>query len=814
MALPTNSLVVFFSPSVDVIQSCFKETKASLKAGHKVDVKGLLSLYEASFLVVEGEDELDEAREFVVEHLGNLRRSNSLRNPLLAEQIDHALELPLHWRMPRMHTRWFIDHYARKQDYIPALLEFAILDFNLVQSIYKEELQEMSRWWRSLDLVCDDLHFIRDRLDSNHQDELFITTIDDVYDIYGTLEELELFTDAVKEWKITESKELPHYMKMILVTLFNTIEDIAHTYYKEKGLDVLSFLKQVWVDLCKSFMVEARWYYTGYTPTFDEYLENGWISSSGIIGLTEKNVSERIAREGIASLMRKYWKKLNGERIAAAKFNVSFGKTLLNMPRTAQICLSVESVSPSSGLRRTANYQPAIWGDEYIQSLPSSFLKKKYLSRREELKEDVRLLIGQREEDLVEQLELVDSLRQLGVDYHFRLEIEGFLSSLVGSLTGRVSDEIGDDLHSTALLFRLLREYGIGHSQPSVDVIQSCFKETKASLKTGNEADVKGLLSLYEASFLVVEGEDELDEAREFVVEHLGNLRRSSSLRNPLLAEQIDHALELPLHWRMPSMHTRWFIDHYARKEDYIPALLEFAILDFNLVQSIYKEELQEMSRWWRSLDLVCDDLHFIRDRLVENYLWAAGFSFLPELGRCRTAITKMNCFITTIDDVYDIYGTLEELELFTDAVKEWKITESKELPHYMKMILVTLFNTIEDIAHTYYKEKGLDVLSFLKQVWVDLCKSFMVEARWYYTGYTPTFDEYLENGWISSSGIIGLTVSYCLSQDITANSFQDLEFYRETVRPSCTLFRFYNDLVTSRAEVKRGDARNQLSVT
>ncbi|KAG0455553.1 hypothetical protein HPP92_024845 [Vanilla planifolia] len=410
------------------------------------------------------------------------------------------------------------------------------------------------------------------------------------------------------------------------------------------------------------------------------------------------------------------------------------------------------------------------------------------------------------EEDLVEQLELVDSLRQLGVDYHFRLEIEGFLSSLVGSLTGRVSDEIGDDLHSTALLFRLLREYGIGHSQPSVDVIQSCFKETKASLKAGNEADIKGLLSLYEAAFLVVEGEDEVDEAREFVVEHLGNLRRSNSLRNPLLAEQIDHALELPLHWRMPRMHTRWFIDHYARKEDYIPALLEFAILDFNLVQSIYKEELQEMSRWWRSLDLVCDDLHFIRDRLVENYLWAAGFSFLPELGRCRTANTKMNCFITTIDDVYDIYGTLEELELFTDAVKEWKITESKELPHYMKIILVTLFNTIEDIAHTYYEEKGLDVLSCLKQVWVDLCKSYMVEARWYYTGYIPTFDEYLENAWISSSGVIGLTVAYCLSQDFMANSFQDLEFYRDTVQLSCTLFRFHNDLVTSRAEIKRGD--------
>jgi len=61
--------------------------------------------------------------------------------------------------------------------------------------------------------------------------------------------------------------------------------------------------------------------------------------------------------------------------------------------------------------------------------------------------------------------------------------------------------------------------------------------------------------------------------------------------------------------------------------------------------------------------------LGFARDRLVENYLWAVGWAFEPKFSRNRKAMAKGNCFITLIDDVYDVHGSLEELKLFTDAV-------------------------------------------------------------------------------------------------------------------------------------------------
>ena len=61
--------------------------------------------------------------------------------------------------------------------------------------------------------------------------------------------------------------------------------------------------------------------------------------------------------------------------------------------------------------------------------------------------------------------------------------------------------------------------------------------------------------------------------------------------------------------------------------------------------------------------------MSFARDRLVENYFWTVGKNFDPDLGNLRRVLTKVNSLITTIDDVYDVYGTLEELELFTEAI-------------------------------------------------------------------------------------------------------------------------------------------------
>ncbi|KAK4858470.1 hypothetical protein QYF36_016876 [Acer negundo] len=67
------------------------------------------------------------------------------------------------------------------------------------------------------------------------------------------------------------------------------------------------------------------------------------------------------------------------------------------------------------------------------------------------------------------------------------------------------------------------------------------------------------------------------------------------------------------------------------------------------------------------------------------------------------------------IDDVYDVYGTLNELELFTDAVDRWDLKAMKQLPDYMKICFLALYNSVDEMASDILKEQDSDVILNLK---------------------------------------------------------------------------------------------------
>ena len=105
------------------------------------DVEGLLNLEEASFLGVQGEKILEEAKGFTSESLKALLGK---LDKVKAKQVQQSLEVPLYWRMERIEARNFIDSYQRDDTTSSVLLELAKLDYNLTQSAYQQELKELA----------------------------------------------------------------------------------------------------------------------------------------------------------------------------------------------------------------------------------------------------------------------------------------------------------------------------------------------------------------------------------------------------------------------------------------------------------------------------------------------------------------------------------------------------------------------------------------------------------------------------------------------------------------------------------------------
>ena len=112
------------------------------------DIIGILNLYEASFYSKTGETVLEEATIFATNYLKEFYTSNKDNENYnsVVELVGHALETPLHWRVPRLEALWFIGAYGRRKDANPILLELAKLDYNVVQSTHQEDLKRSSRY--------------------------------------------------------------------------------------------------------------------------------------------------------------------------------------------------------------------------------------------------------------------------------------------------------------------------------------------------------------------------------------------------------------------------------------------------------------------------------------------------------------------------------------------------------------------------------------------------------------------------------------------------------------------------------------------
>ncbi|KAA3452989.1 (+)-delta-cadinene synthase isozyme XC14-like isoform X2 [Gossypium australe] len=305
----------------------------------------------------------------------------------------------------------------------------------------------------------------------------------------------------------------------------------------------------------------------------------------------------------------------------------------------------IPSPSPLSSnkdeMRPKADFQPSIWGDFFL-NCPDKNIDAGTEKRHQQLKEEVRKMIVAPMANSTQKLAFIDSVQRLGVSYHFTKEIEDELENIYHN-----NNDAENDLYTTSLQFRLLREHGYNVSS---DVFNK-FKDEQGNFKSSVTSDVRGLLELYQASYLRVHGEDILDEAISFTTNHLS--LAVASLDHPL-SEEVSHALKQSIRRGLPRVEARHYLSVGFRWDiKCIDELPEYMKPSYKALLDVYEEMVQLVAEHGRQYRVEYAKNAMIR--LAQSYLVEARWTLqnykpsfeefkanaLPTCGYAMLAITS-----------------------------------------------------------------------------------------------------------------------------------------------------------------------------
>ncbi|KAI4296533.1 hypothetical protein L6164_036483 [Bauhinia variegata] len=374
----------------------------------------------------------------------------------------------------------------------------------------------------------------------------------------------------------------------------------------------------------------------------------------------------------------------------------------------------------------------------------------------ESLKEVKHMLGNVVKKNPLEGLSMIDCIQRLGIEYHFEEEIQAVLRKqqlMFGSQTYCVIDD--HELSEVALQFRLLRQEGYWVHANVLDK----FMDREGKLKQKFWGDIMGLTSLFEASQSSIEGENCLDEA--------GNLSRQllnawvSRFHDHPKAKAIANTLRWPTHKSLSKfMPTNSLLQNSA----WTSSLQELFKLDSYIISSLHLKEIFAVSKWWKELALA-KDLKFARYEPIKWYMWPMACLLGPHFSEERVELTKPLSLVYIVDDIFDIYGSFEELSLFTNAINSPKKT-------------------------------WLESIDTLIKSWVRLCNAFLLEAKWFASGHLAKAEDYLENG-IACTGVqlVLLHTFFFMGEGINKETVSIMDGFPPLISSTATILRLHDDL-------------------
>uniref|UniRef100_A0ACD5VB63 Uncharacterized protein n=1 Tax=Avena sativa TaxID=4498 RepID=A0ACD5VB63_AVESA len=401
------------------------------------------------------------------------------------------------------------------------------------------------------------------------------------------------------------------------------------------------------------------------------------------------------------------------------------------------------------------------------------------------------------------QLSMVDSLQNVGIYKHFSGEINDILD-MTYSLWLQGDEEIMLDITTCAMAFRLLRMNGYDVSSDGLSRVAEL--SSFASSLEGYLNDAKCILELYKASQLCLSENDViLDNIAIWSSSLMKEMLCTNEVQTTPIFAELVHALEFPFYATMERMDHKWNIENFdvpgARmlKTEYMACgvnqdLLDVAVEEFTICQSIYQYELLQLDSWAKENRL--DELKFARQKITYCYLSAAATLFEPELSDARSSLTKSGVLATVVDDFFDVGGTIEELGNLISLVEKWdEHNEEDFYSEQVKIIFSALYSTVNQLGATASALQNRDVREHMIDTWLHGMRAMMTETEWQRTQCVPTTKDYMENAVPSIMlGPVVMPTLYFFGQYLLASVVEDEE-YNELFRLMSWCARLLNDI-------------------
>ncbi|CAI0557563.1 unnamed protein product [Linum tenue] len=337
---------------------------------------------------------------------------------------------------------------------------------------------------------------------------------------------------------------------------------------------------------------------------------------------------------------------------------------------------------------------------------------------------------------------LIDTVESLGIDRHFREEIELALDE-IHRCWRQGEEEIFLDATTCAMAFRMLRLNGYPVSSDVFDrftevrfwsdTLEGYLKDERAVLELhkaaritclhDGEASILGRQQLWTAQFL-----------KQLALDHhhcrdVSNHSPAQKKKLNIVVTQVNDVLRYPFHADLD------ILVHKRNAERYCPDNTRI---------------LKSSFRWLKEKKL--DDTTLAKVKTRYCHFHGSTTFTEPELSHARILLCKHAVLVCVVDAVFDIDGTHEEQLNIVDLLQRWDVNGPKAefCSKRVETIYWAIHGAICETVEKAFPTQGRSVMDHVVELWVDIVKGMLQEAEWCRANTVPTLEEYMETSSIT----------------------------------------------------------------